>query len=121
MKRKVLGILNIIVGVSQIIYLLLQNGTIRINAFIVDHRYTESFEKFMNVFMLIVSISILVLLIFTISTYIKRKKENTNNTGEVLIIGSHIISIIGFVFMGLATILSPLSIIGGIMQLSKTK
>ena len=40
MKRKILGVLNIIVGVFQIIYLLLQNGTIRINAFIVDHRYT---------------------------------------------------------------------------------
>jgi hypothetical protein len=43
-----------------------------------------------------------------------------NNTGEVLIIGSHIISIIGFAFMGMATILSPLSIVGGFMLLSKS-
>jgi heme/copper-type cytochrome/quinol oxidase subunit 2 len=120
MKRKVFGVLNIIVGVFQIIYLLLQNGTIRINAFIVDHRYTESFDKFMNVFMWILSISIIVLLIFIISSYFKRKKENLNNTGEVLIIGSHIISIIGFAFMGMATILSPLSIVGGFMLLSKS-
>lgn len=120
MKRKILGVLNIIVGVFQIIYLLLQNGIITINAFIVDHHYTESFDKFMNVFMWILSISIIVLLIFIISSYFKRKKENLNNTGEVLIIGSHIISIIGFAFMGMATILSPLSIVGGFMLLSKS-
>ena len=37
MKRKVLGILNIIVGIFQIVYLLIQNGTIKISAFIEDY------------------------------------------------------------------------------------
>ena len=85
-----------------------------------DGEREASFDKFMNVFMWILSISIIVLLIFIISSYFKRKKENLNNTGEVLIIGSHIISIIGFAFMGMATILSPLSIVGGFMLLSKS-
>lgn len=120
MKRKVLGILNIIVGIFQIVYLLIQNGTIKISAFIEDYHYTDDFEKLMDVFMLILSATIIVLLIFTAVSYFKRKKENLNNTGETLIIASHIISTIGFAFMGIGTILSPLSIIGGIMLLSKS-
>ena len=108
MKRKVLGILNIIMGILLTLYLLMQNGTIKV---IKD-------ANIMHIFMLILAIAI-VLLILNIVSFIKRQKEKANYIGELITIIVYAISLIGFLFMGLATIFVPLAIIGGIIILAK--
>ncbi len=109
MKRKVLGILNIIMGILLTLYLLMQNGTIKV---IKD-------ANIMHIFMLILAIAIVVLLILNIVSFIKRQKEKANYIGELITIIVYAISLIGFLFMGLATIFVPLAIIGGIIILAK--
>ncbi len=109
MKRKVLGIINIITGILLTLYLLMQNGTIKVFKDL----------DFMHIFMLILAITIVVLLILNIVSFIKRKKEKDNYIGELITIIVYAISLIGFLFMGLATIFAPLAIIGGIIILAK--
>ena len=115
MKRQVLGILNLITGILLTIYLLLQNGTIKINALIKNNQYTKSFDTFMKVFMLILIIIILILLVFSILNCLKRKKDQLSITSEILCISVLIVSAITLFTSSMVTILSPILCIGGIL------
>lgn len=119
MKRYILGSVNVLVGVLQLLYLLLSRGVIVVKPFVENGRYTEEFYTLLRGFGLVILLALLVITVLTVITFVKRKKEMENVLGEELVMAGNIISIISLAINGNVTIAFPLCIVGGIIMLVK--
>ena len=119
MKRMILGIISILIGLVQVMYFLVKNRFIVLNYFVENHKYTDGYSAFMNVFAGILLFFLIINAVFAFISLFKRKKEQEKILGEELVIAASGVSVISLAFLGIITIICPLSIVGGVIIMIK--
>ena len=119
MKRLILGVLNVIAGIAQVIYLLFQNGTIVMRQYIENGKYTDEFYSFIKHTGIVIFAVLIVLIVFSVISLVKRKKGQDHVLGEVVFIAGSFLGVVSIAILGTVTIACLLCVIGGVIMVVK--